>query len=157
MFRLFLILYVAIALALTLILIFEHQFNVPEVQADPYEVYHVPTADMGFDFYIHDVRHGLRVNLSKAPCFKHLIPEALTGSTGRYLFVAAEDGLLFVKDSLSEIRCALTSLGHTVNMGRDIFPVSSRVGCWNMRGNMAMPEMCCAPPSQNSATRSISV
>ena len=81
--------------------------NSPAFNPEKYRVYHRPTEDLMFELYIKDIERGIEINLSDRSCFKDLMPEALTGGTGRRLNVAMADNRLVVEDSYWGTRCEL--------------------------------------------------
>ncbi|MEZ4672438.1 MAG: hypothetical protein R3E39_31425 [Anaerolineae bacterium] len=91
-----------------LIVVASGHFLAPAVHANDYIVYHVPHRNNeGYDFYLHDLRRDVRINISHIPCARNIMPEALTGSTGRYLYVTLENDQLAIGDSYWGVVCRL--------------------------------------------------
>lgn len=100
-----------LALALmffSIVLIAASYFLAPSVNEKDYIVYHVPRRyEEGYNFYLHDRQRHIRIKIPHLPCAKEIMPEALTGSTGRYLFVDVEDNRLVIVDSYWGVVCRL--------------------------------------------------
>lgn len=100
---------------LSTVLIVASRFVAPEVNAKDYTVYHVAHSMRspdynyygGYDLYLHDQQRHIYINISHVPCAKEIMPEALTGSTGRYLYVSMENDRLVIVDSYWGVVCRL--------------------------------------------------